>query len=247
MRFCDSLLFVVVSRFENDFQEHMKTEKAVVVFSGGQDSTTCLYWAKREYKEVIVLTFDYGQRHRIELDCARQIATMADVPQVVLPVNTFENLAGNALIDSSMKVQDTVSEDELPNTFVPARNIIFLSFAAAFAYQRSFQTIVTGVSQADYSNYPDCRDETMQSLQQTLCLGLDSPVHIETPLMHLSKAATVKLALECGAMEALAYSHTCYQGMIPPCMSCPSCLLRQKGFEEAGVQDPLLERIYQTN
>ncbi len=223
----------------------MKKEKAIVVFSGGQDSTTCLYWAKREYEEVIALTFDYGQRHRIELNCANKVAGLAQVPHVILPINTFEKLSGNSLIDASMNIPESVADGEIPNTFVPARNLIFLSFAAAFAYQNQCNTIVTGVSQADCGNYPDCREDTIKALETAISLGLDSPVSIQTPLMDMSKAGTVKLGVECGAMEALAHSHTCYQGMIPPCMNCPSCLLRQQGFEEAGIEDPLMTRLNQ--
>ena len=221
----------------------MKKEKVLVVFSGGQDSTTCLYWAKKEYEQVVALTFDYGQRHRIELDCASHIASLAQVPYFILPIDTFSKLSGNALVDSSMNIENH-SHEELPNTFVPGRNLIFLTFAAAFAYQHQIQTIITGVCQTDYSGYPDCREDTIQSLEKTLFLGLDYQIKIITPLMHLTKAETVKLAVACHAMEGLSYSHTCYHGHMPPCLKCPSCLLRQKGFEEAGIEDPLLVRFY---
>ena len=129
---------------------------------------------------------------------------------------------------------------DLPNTFVPGRNLIFLTFAAALAWQLGIRHLVTGVAQTDYSGYPDCRQATLRSLQETLCLGMDSPFVIHTPLMDLSKKQTVELALEMGAMEAMGMTHTCYLGARPPCGECPACVLRARGFAEAGVQDPLL-------
>ena len=218
-------------------------DKALVVLSGGQDSTTCLYWAIDRYgpENVCSVTFDYGQRHRIELDCATEIASFANIPNSILPIDTFRALGGDALTDPDMEV-DSSSDDEkdLPNTFVPGRNLIFLTFAAAFAYQRGITHIVTGVAQTDYSGYPDCREETMQSLQTALRHGMESAVQIHTPLMHLSKKETVELAEDLGAMPAMAMTHTCYNGARPPCGACPACLLRAKGFAEAGVLDPLL-------
>ena len=216
-------------------------DKALVVLSGGQDSTTCLYWAIDRFgaDNVCSVTFDYGQRHRIELACAREIARFADVPNDILPIDTFRALGGDALTDADIEV-DSSADDDLPNTFVPGRNLIFLTFAAAFAYQRGIMHIVTGVAQTDYSGYPDCREETMQSLQTALRQGMESEVQIHTPLMHLSKKETVELAEELGAMPAMAMTHTCYNGARPPCGACPACLLRAKGFADAGVLDPLV-------
>ena len=216
-------------------------DKALVVLSGGQDSTTCLYWAIDRFgaDNVCSVTFDYGQRHRIELACAREIARFADVPNDILPIDTFRALGGDALTDADIEV-DSSADDDLPNTFVPGRNLIFLTFAAAFAYQRGIMHIVTGVAQTDYSGYPDCREETMQSLQTALRQGMESEVQIHTPLMHLSKKQTVELAKQLGALPAMALTHTCYQGERPPCGVCPACVLRAKGFEEAGVKDPLV-------
>jgi 7-cyano-7-deazaguanine synthase len=218
-------------------------DKALVVLSGGQDSTTCLYWAIDRYgpENVYSVTFDYGQRHRIELDCATEIASFANIPNSILPIDTFRALGGDALTDPDIEV-DSSSDDEkdLPNTFVPGRNLIFLTFAAAFAYQRGITHIVTGVAQTDYSGYPDCREDTMESLQAALRQGMESDVQIHTPLMHLSKKETVELAEDLGAMPAMAMTHTCYNGARPPCGACPACLLRAKGFAEAGVPDPLM-------
>jgi 7-cyano-7-deazaguanine synthase len=217
--------------------------KALVVLSGGQDSTTCLYWAIDKFgrENVSTLTYDYGQRHRIELDCAIEIAEFAGVPNVVLPIDTFAALGGDALTTPDIAVESKVDEETgLPNTFVPGRNLIFLTFAAAFAYQRNIAHLVTGVAQTDYSGYPDCREETMSALQTAIQQGMESEVQIHTPLMHLSKKETVELAQELGALPAMAMTHTCYNGQRPPCGHCAACELRAKGFAEAGVADPLL-------
>ena len=218
-------------------------EQALVVLSGGQDSTTCLYWAVDRFgiDNVSTITFDYGQRHRIELDCAAQVAEFAGVSNTCLPIDTFAALGGDALTDSRIEVESAVSPGSgLPNTFVPGRNLIFLTFAAAFAYQRGIDNLVTGVAQTDYSGYPDCREETMLALQASLRLGMEICIEIHTPLMHLSKHETVKLAHELGALPAMALTHTCYNGVRPPCGKCPACELRAKGFIEAGIEDPLL-------
>ena len=220
-------------------------DQALVVLSGGQDSTTCLYWAIKKFgiECVSSVTFDYGQRHRIELDCAQEIAAFAGVPNVVLPIDTFAALGGNALTDTSVDVETQIdAETGLPNTFVPGRNLIFLTFAAAFAYQRGIANLVTGVAQTDYSGYPDCRAETMTALQSALRAGMESDIRIHTPLMQLSKQETVEPARELGALPALAMTHTCYNGERPPCGHCPACELRAKGFADAGVTDPLIFR-----
>ena len=218
----------------------MNANSAVVVLSGGQDSTTCLYWALERFDPVLVqaLTFDYGQRHRIELDCARDVAQFAGVRHSVLPINTFAALGGNALTQEDIAV-GTMPEEGLPNTFVPGRNLVFLTFAAAFAYQREIPNLVTGVAQTDYSGYPDCRESTLIALERALSLGMEFDFKLHTPLMSLSKQATVELAVNLGAMPAMALTHTCYEGMRPPCGRCPACELRAKGFAEAGVEDPL--------
>jgi 7-cyano-7-deazaguanine synthase len=221
------------------------SDKALVVLSGGQDSTTCLYWAIERFglENVSSVTFDYGQRHRIELSAARDIADFVKVPNVMLPIDTFAALGGDALTDSQIPVSSGVDEASgLPNTFVPGRNLIFLTFAAAYAYQHGIAHLVTGVAETDYSGYPDCREETIQSLQTVLQNGMDSDIQIHAPLMHFSKKATVQLADELGALPAMALTHTCYNGARPPCGACPACELRAKGFEEAGIDDPLMSR-----
>ncbi len=215
--------------------------EALVVLSGGQDSATCLYWSLDRFGAdcVDTITFDYGQRHRIEIECASRVAEFAGVPNKVFPIDTFEALGGNALTDAGIEVQENTDSD-LPNTFVPGRNIVFPTFAAAYAWQRKIGHVVTGVAQTDYSGYPDCRQETIAALQSTVRLGMESNVEIHTPLMNLSKKETVQLARDLGALDSMALTHTCYLGSRPPCGECPACRLRAKGFEEAGIEDPLL-------
>lgn len=219
--------------------------KALVVLSGGQDSTTCLYWAMREFgaDNVSSLTFDYGQRHRIELDCVRDISELSGVKNTLLPINTFAAMGGDALTDTGIEVSGDIDEEtRLPNTFVPGRNLIFLTYAAAHAYQRDIRNIVAGVAQTDYSGYPDCREETIKALEVAVNLGMETRMRFHTPLMHLSKRETVEMASELGAMPAMAMTHTCYNGTRPPCGQCPSCELRARGFAEAGIDDPLVSR-----
>jgi len=225
-------------------------QTALVVLSGGQDSTTCLYWALERFGSgrVAAVTFDYGQRHRIELTCAAQVAAQAGTPHTVLPINTFAVLGGNALTDANIAVKTGVdAHTQLPNTFVPGRNLIFLTFAAALAYQQDIHHLVTGVAQTDYSGYPDCRQTTLQALEQAIRLGMDCDIALHTPLMFKSKAETVLMARDLGALPALANTHTCYHGQQPPCGKCPACVLRAKGFAEAGIPDPLIIRFRHTS
>ena len=182
------------------------SDTALVVLSGGQDSTTCLYWALKRFGDdsVSAVTFDYGQRHRVELDCAAAVAAEASVPHTVLPIDTFKALGGDALTDTSITVDDyEQDEDGLPNTFVPGRNVVFLTFAGALAWRRGDRHLVTGVAQTDYSGYPDCRQSTIDSVQATLRLAMEFDVEIHTPLMALSKKETVELAVDVGALEAI--------------------------------------------
>jgi 7-cyano-7-deazaguanine synthase len=221
-------------------------KQALIVLSGGQDSTTCLYWAIEKWgkENLETLTFDYGQRHRIELDAAREVAEDAGVPNTILPIDTLRVLVGSALTESGIQVKSEVDPTtSLPNTFVPGRNLIFLTYAAAFAYQRGIHDLVTGVAETDYSGYPDCREPTIKAIEQAIQLGMDYEFRIHTPLMHRSKAETVMLAKELGGLEAMAYTHTCYNGQRPPCGTCPACVLRAKGFAEAGIEDPLVQRF----
>ena len=196
-------------------------------------------------KEAVeTVTFDYGQRHRIELDCASKISAKAGVRNTRLPIDTFGVLGGTSLTDQDVEVESSLDAvTQLPNTFVPGRNLIFLTFAAALAYQRGIKHLVTGVTQTDYSGYPDCRDETMMALAKAINLGMETDIQIHTPLMHLSKKETVELARDLGALEAMIDTHTCYIGRRPPCGECPACVIRAKGFEEAGIPDPLVAQV----
>jgi 7-cyano-7-deazaguanine synthase len=216
---------------------------AVVLLSGGQDSTTCLAWAQSRFSEVRSLAIDYGQRHRIELAAAAEVARRAGVEHAVVPCDSFRALGGNALTGEEPVAGGVRQDSGLPNTFVPGRNLIFLTLAAAFAWSRGAASLVTGVCETDYSGYPDCRATTLDALQEALRRGIDAPFIIHAPLMHLTKAATVRLARDLGALPLLAWSHTCYNGSVPPCGKCPACVLRAKGFAEAGMPDPLLERL----
>ncbi|MFW5859769.1 MAG: 7-cyano-7-deazaguanine synthase QueC [Planctomycetota bacterium] len=217
---------------------------AVVALSGGQDSTTCLAWTRRRFARVYTIAFDYGQRHRVELDAAARVAGVAGVVEHrVLPVASLAALGGNALTGAGAVDGAADPASGLPPTFVPGRNLLFLTLAAAWAYQLDVTELVTGVCQTDYSGYPDCRASTMEALQQSLRTGMERPFTIHTPLMHLTKAASVRLAVELDALPLLSWSHTCYAGAVPPCGICPACRLRARGFAEAGVVDPLLVRL----
>lgn len=219
---------------------------ALVLLSGGQDSTTCLWWALERFGpgRVRAISFDYGQRHRVELECAATVAASAGVPQVCLPIDTFTALGGDALTDAAIDVDDEPeARTSLPNTFVPGRNLIFLTYAAAFAWPRRIGNLVTGVAQTDYSGYPDCRANTLAALEEALRLGMETDLRIHAPLMHLSKKETVELAASLGALDAMALTHTCYNACRPPCGHCPACRLRAKGFAEAGIADPLLAPV----
>jgi 7-cyano-7-deazaguanine synthase len=213
---------------------------AVVVFSGGQDSTTCLAWALARWSRVECVAIDYGQRHRIELAAAQRIADAAGVPLAIVPCNSLSALGGNSLTGTLTVPTGVPADGTIPNTFVPGRNLVFLTLAAAYAYQRGLTELVTGVCQTDYSGYPDCRADTMVALQAALRAGMDAPFTIHTPLMYLTKAESVLLMRDLGRLDLLALSHTCYNGQIPPCGTCPACLLRAKGFAEAGIADPLV-------
>ncbi|MCX8046282.1 MAG: 7-cyano-7-deazaguanine synthase QueC [Anoxybacillus gonensis] len=210
----------------------MKKEKAVVVFSGGQDSTTCLFWAKKHFAEVEAVTFDYNQRHRLEIDVAASIAKELDVPHTVLDMSLLNQLAPNALTRSDIAIEQ--KEGQLPSTFVDGRNLLFLSFAAVLAKQKGARHLVTGVCETDFSGYPDCRDVFIKSLNVTLNLAMDYDFVIHTPLMWLNKAETWKLADELDALEFVrTKTLTCYNGIIADgCGECPACVLRKRGLDQ---------------
>lgn len=211
----------------------MKNEKAVVVFSGGQDSTTCLFWAMEQFAEVEAVTFDYNQRHRTEIDCAKEITKELGIRHHILDMSLLNQLAPNALTRNEIEVKDG-EDGGLPSTFVPGRNLLFMSFAGVLASQVNAKHIVTGVCETDFSGYPDCRDIFIKSLNVTLNLSMDENFVIHTPLMWLNKAETWKLADELGAFDFVrTKTLTCYNGIIADgCGVCPACLLRKKGLDE---------------
>ncbi|HHW37005.1 MAG TPA: 7-cyano-7-deazaguanine synthase QueC [Bacillales bacterium] len=211
----------------------MKNDKAIVVFSGGQDSTTCLFWALKNFKEVEAVTFDYNQRHRLEIEVAKDIAKELGVRHHILDMSLLNQLTPNALTRDDIEVK--AGEDgELPNTFVPGRNLLFLSFAGVLASQVGAKHIITGVCETDFSGYPDCRDIFVKSLNVTLNLSMDQTFVIHTPLMWINKAQTWKLADELGALDFVRErTLTCYNGMIADgCGECPACLLRKAGLDQ---------------
>lgn len=211
----------------------LKEEKAIVVFSGGQDSTTCLFWAKEQFKEVEAVTFDYGQRHRLEIECAKEIAKEVGVKHHILDMSLLNQLAPNALTRDDIEVEEG-KNGELPSTFVPGRNLLFLSFAGVLASQVGAKHIVTGVCETDFSGYPDCRDVFIKSLNVTMNLAMDDTFVIHTPLMWLTKAQTWELADQLGVLDFVRNNTlTCYNGIIADgCGECPACKLRKRGLEE---------------
>ncbi|MDT7834084.1 7-cyano-7-deazaguanine synthase QueC [Aquabacterium sp. OR-4] len=228
----------------------MDSRTALVLFSGGQDSTACLAWALDRYARVETIGFDYGQRHRIELDC-RQVLRRELAAQFP---HWAPRLGDDHLLDLSLlgQISDTALTREraialqangLPNTFVPGRNLLFLTFAATLAYRRGASVLVGGMCETDFSGYPDCRDNTLKAQQVALSLGLDTPMSIETPLMWLTKAQTWALTQGLGgdALNALIveHTHTCYLGERGAlhawghgCGQCPACALRAAGHAQ---------------
>ena len=212
----------------------MQRDKALVIFSGGQDSTTCLYWAKKYYKEVWALTFIYGQKHIVEVEHAQKIALSAGVHWDKMDVSFIGQLSSNALTDTSVVMDKDKPAEKLPNTFVPGRNMFFISIAAVYARERGIQNIVTGVSQTDFSGYPDCRDTFIKSLNVTLNMAMDEQFVLHTPLMWLDKCETWALADELGVMDIIRKDTvTCYNGVPGDgCGDCPACKLRRRGLEK---------------
>lgn len=226
----------------------VRQRRALVLFSGGQDSATCLAWALARYAEVETLGFDYGQRHRVELDCRQRLRAGLQAmpwpgrlgPDHLLTVDVLAQLGGSAMTD---EVAIAMQQDGLPNTFVPGRNLLFFTLAAALAYRRGLDVLVGGMSETDYSGYPDCRDNTLKALQVALSLGVDRPLILETPLMWLDKAATWQLTQDLGGAALVELvrrdSHSCYLGQRSVlhdwgygCGQCPACQLRAQGWAQ---------------
>lgn len=228
----------------------MSNEKsALVLFSGGQDSTVCLAYALSRYARVETVGFDYGQTHKVELDCRTdlrdKISQIANWNEKLgedhtLPLPALANIGGTALIgDGEIKMLD----NNLPSTFVPGRNLLFLTYSAALAYRRGLHVLVGGMCETDYSGYPDCRRDTLDALETTINKGMESTIMIDTPLMHIDKAATWAMAYKLGGdllVEAtIEHSHTCYRGDRSQrhdwgygCDDCPACKLRSAGYKQ---------------
>ena len=223
-------------------------ESALVLFSGGQDSATCLAWALDRFGNVETVGFEYGQRHRIELDCRQRMLEEMKTAKgdwgrklgddYVLALSALGEISETALTKS---IEIEVSEQGLPNTFVPGRNILFLTLSAALAYRRGIKHLITGVCETDYSGYPDCRDDTIKAMQLALNLGMEARFVLHTPLMWIDKAGTWKMAEDIGGESLVEtmkeHTHTCYQGDRTRreewgygCGKCPACQLRAEGF-----------------
>ncbi len=231
----------------------MSETSALVLFSGGQDSTVCLAWALARYERVETIGFRYGQRHSVELaqrDIIRdKLARLGDVgkrlgPDTLLDLPALQSISDTAL---TRETEITFAATGLPTTFVPGRNLLFLTYAAALAYRRGIATLVGGMCETDFSGYPDCRNETIQTLAQAISLGLATPVVIETPLMFIDKAGTWAMASELGGDDLIRIivedTHTCYMGdrihrhdWGYGCGACPACELRAKGWSEWQAQ-----------
>jgi 7-cyano-7-deazaguanine synthase len=214
--------------------DRINKNRCVIVFSGGQDSTTLLFWAKKKFEEVIALSFNYGQKHELELQCAQDICKKHGIEHHILDMGLLSQLAPNALTRTDIEVDKSSPKEGLPNTFVDGRNMIFLTFASIFAKQRGINLIITGVSQSDFSGYPDCRDIFIKSLNTTLSLAMDYQFVVETPLMWLDKAETWKMAYDLGVLDTVKNETlTCYNGIIGNgCGECPACKLRKNGYVE---------------
>jgi 7-cyano-7-deazaguanine synthase len=227
----------------------VKVDRALVLFSGGQDSTTCLAWALARFGHVETIGFDYGQRHRVELECRETILHNigVDFPawrpvlrdDHVLRIPVLAEISDTALTGDAVIA---LAANGLPNTFVPGRNLLFLTLAAAVAYRRGLNVLVGGMCETDFSGYPDCRDNSLKAMALALCLGMEMPFRLETPLMWLDKAAIWRLAAELGGQGfselVRAQTHTCYLGVREElhswgygCGTCPACDLRAKGYE----------------
>ncbi|WP_257351577.1 7-cyano-7-deazaguanine synthase QueC [Pseudalkalibacillus decolorationis] len=219
-------------------------KKAVIVLSGGLDSTTCMGIAKEKGYDLYPITFHYGQRHNREVEQAEKVAHFYDAPEHrIVDVQFLQHIGGSALTDESMEVRTDGVEEEVPSTYVPARNMIFLALASAYAEVIGAEAIYIGVSAVDYSGYPDCRPEFISSMGKTVNLATKAGTSgdnlvIQAPLMHLTKKETI----EEGVRLAVPYELTtsCYLGEEKACGECDSCRLRLKGFEEADKEDPIL-------
>jgi len=226
----------------------MTMKAAVCLLSGGLDSATTLFYTIKENFRVLALTVDYGQIHRRELESAKKITNYLKIEHEIISIEL--PWKGSALLDETIPIpqnRDTTEiSKEIPVTYVPARNTIFLSLAASYAEVRGASAIFIGANAIDYSGYPDCRPEYFKQMETAICLGTKAGVEgarisIETPLIHLTKAEIIKLATQLGV--PLEWTWSCYRGDRFPCENCDACFLRKKGFAEAGIDDPLFSSV----
>lgn len=218
----------------------MSKSSALIVFSGGQDSTTCLGWAKNKFDYVETITFDYAQKHKIEIVQAKKIADILNVKNTILNINAFTQLNDSALLeDSNLDISSShKTKTNLPASFVPNRNAIFFTLAHAFFQKQGIENIIIGVNQTDYSGYPDCREDFVLALEKTLNLGSESNIKFHYPLIHLTKAETFQLSNDEGVLDlVINESHTCYNGDHTTkfdwgygCGEYPACILRKDGW-----------------
>ncbi|GBR76008.1 queuosine biosynthesis QueC ATPase [Candidatus Termititenax persephonae] len=227
--------------------------KALVCLSGGQDSATCLMWAAQEYgaDKTYAVSFNYGQKHAVELACAQKIAEILNVAgHCVLDIPALKQIGNSALLADDADLNAV--RDGLPASFVPGRNIIFLSQAAALAYKLDCGILIVGVGETDYSGYPDCRESTIKSLETALNHGMETNLEISAPLMHKDKAETWAMAYQCGGQDGVELireqTHTCYHGDHETkqdwgygCGQCPACQLRRHGYETFLARTPELQ------
>lgn len=220
----------------------MEQEICVISFSGGQDSTTLAVWAKKRFKKVCLVGFDYAQKHSVELECAQKIASLLQLPYEIISLDFLENITHSALFKNSNDLMghSHAQNKDLPNSFVPNRNAIFITLLHSYAQKIGASNIALGVSQADFSGYPDCKEDFIKSIEYALNLGSNTAIKILTPLMFLNKAQEFQMAKDLGALDlVIKETHTCYQGERKilhaygyGCDECPACQLRKKGYEE---------------
>lgn len=211
--------------------------KALVIFSGGQDSTTCLFWAKNKYDLVEAITFSYGQKHTVEINCAQEICLKHDIKQTIVDIGFVKQLNDSAMVHGG---NTSESKNGLPTSFVPNRNQLLITIAHMYAQKIDAGYLVGGMCETDFSGYPDCRQEFVDMMELASNSGSNASIMIQTPLMHLTKAETFELADNLNVLQDVIHlSHTCYEGNRSDfhawgygCGQCPACVLRAKGYQE---------------
>lgn len=228
---------------------------AIVIFSGGQDSTTCLYWAIEKYENVIAVSFNYNQKHIVELRQAKKIANNLNIEHKIIDLHFLSGITNSGLFDEQSVKGTHVNNKDLPSSFVPNRNAMLITIAHTLAQKLGIGTLVTGVNQTDYSGYPDCRFEFIYKIKSALNYGSASNIKIEAPLLYLSKAEIFKLAEDLNCLDVIVENtHTCYNGVRNKmfdwgcgCEECPACVLRKNGWDSyIRIRDEVLFRDSQT-